>query len=111
MANHPSTRTVAREPPDPVDEQAALLAALRNVLQPLVALAVQRGLSYATVEEMVRRAFVGAADSLHPDLLPHRKVSRLSTATGINRREVARLLGVLRDAQASQQLPRRSLAS
>jgi len=74
-------------------------------------LAVQRGLSYATVEEMMRRAFIGAADSLHPDLLPHRKVSRLSTATGINRREVARLLVVLRDAQAVQQLPRRSLAS
>ena len=87
------------------------MAALRSVLQPLVALAVQRGLSYATVEEMVRRAFVGAADAAHPDLLPHRKVSRLSTTTGINRREVARLLGVLRDAQASQQLPRRSLAS
>jgi Family of unknown function (DUF6502) len=101
----------AREPQDPADEQQALLAALRNVLQPLAALAVQRGLSYATVEEMMRRAFIGAADSLHPDLLPHRKVSRLSTATGINRREVARLLGVLRDAQAAQQLPRRSLAS
>ena len=101
----------AREPPAPTDEQEVLLAALRKVLEPLATLAVQRGLPYAAVEELLRRAFVGAADAAHPDVLAHRKVSRLATTTGINRREVARLLGVLRDAQGSQQLPRRSLAS
>lgn len=100
-----------REPPAPTDEQEALLAALRKVLEPLATLAVQRGLPYAAVEELLRRAFVGAADTAHPDVLAHRKVSRLATTTGINRREVARLLSVLRDAQAAQQLPRRSLAS
>jgi hypothetical protein len=94
-----------------MDEQEALLAALRQVLEPLAELAVQRGLPYAPVEELVRRAFVGAADAAHPDLLPHRKVSRISTSTGINRREVARLLAVIRDAQAARQLPRRSVAS
>lgn len=93
------------------DEQEALLAALRQVLEPLAELAVQRGLPYAPVEEMLRRAFVGEADKAHPDLLPHRKVSRLSTSTGINRREVARLLAVIRDAQAARQLPSRSVAS
>jgi hypothetical protein len=101
----------ARESPAPTDEQEALLAALRKVLEPLATLAVQRGLPYAAVEELLRRAFVGAADTAHPDVLAHRKVSRLATTTGINRREVSRLLTVLRDAQASQQLPRRSLAS
>ncbi|HEX6020217.1 MAG TPA: DUF6502 family protein [Burkholderiaceae bacterium] len=85
------------------------MAALRRVLEPLATLAVQRGLPYAAVEELLRRAFIGAADAVHPDLLAHRKVSRLATATGINRREVTRLLGVLRDAQTP--LPRRSLAS
>jgi len=94
-----------------VDEQQALLAALRQVLEPLAELAVQRGLPYAPVEELVRRAFVAAADTAHPHLLPHRKVSRVSTTTGINRREVARLLAVIRDAQARQELPRRSVAS
>jgi len=79
------------------DERAALLAALRGVVEPLALLAVQRGVPYAAVDELMRRAFVGAADAAHPDMLAHRKVSRLSTATGINRREVARLLGVLRD--------------
>jgi hypothetical protein len=102
---------IEHKSPAPTDEQEALLAALRKVLEPLATLAVQRGLPYAAVEEMLRRAFVGAADAAHPDVLAHRKVSRLATTTGINRREVARLLGVLRDAQASQQLPRRSLAS
>jgi len=87
------------------------LAALRKVLEPLATLAVQRGLPYAAVEELLRRAFVGAADAAHPDVLAHRKVSRLATTTGINRREVSRLLGLLRDAQAAQQLPQRSLAS
>ena len=100
-----------REPPAPSDEQEALLAAFRKVLEPLARLAVQRGLPYAAVEELLRRGFVGAADAAHPDVLAHRKVSRLATTTGINRREVSRLLGVLHDVQASQQLPRRSLAS
>jgi hypothetical protein len=101
----------ARDKSGEIDEQEALLASLRQVLEPLAELAVQRGLTYAPVEELVRRAFVGAADVAHPDLLPHRKVSRISTTTGINRREVARLLAVIRDAQAAQQLPRRSVAS
>jgi hypothetical protein len=100
-----------RDPSGEMNEQEALLAALRQVLEPLAELAVQRGLPYAPVEELARRAFVGAADAAHPDLLSHRKVSRISTTTGINRREVARLLAVIRDAQAVQQLPRRSVAS
>ena len=98
-------------PAGEMNEQDALLAALRQVLEPLAELAVQRGLPYAPIEEIVRRAFVGAADAAHPDLQPHRKVSRISTATGINRREVTRLLAVIRDARAAHQLPQRSVAS
>ena len=101
----------AREPSAPTDEQEALLAALRNVLEPLATLAVQRGLPYAAVEELLRRAFIGAADAAHPDVLAHRKVSRLATTTGINRREVTRLLGLLRGARTASALPARSLAS
>jgi hypothetical protein len=44
-------------------------------------------------------------------LLPHRKVSRSATTTGINRREVGRLLAVIRDARAAWRLPSRSVAS
>jgi hypothetical protein len=94
---------------DGSDEQEALLAALRAVLAPLAALAVQRGLPYAAVDELLRRAFIGAADTAHPGLLAHRKVSRLSTSTGINRREVTRLLAALRDVDTAQ-VPGRTLA-
>ncbi len=88
-------------------EQQALQEALARLLAPVAQLAVARGLPFAAVDEMLKLAFVQAADAAHPDLLAHRKVSRITTATGINRREVTRL---------TQQAPRtavhsRSLAS
>lgn len=77
-------------PPAP-GEQPALQDALRALLVPLAQLAVARGLSYAAVDEMLRAAFVSAAHAAHPGLPEHRRVSRISAATGINRREVTRL--------------------
>jgi hypothetical protein len=68
-----------------------LLDALRAVLQPLSQLAVARGLPFAAVDEVLRAAFVQAAHAAHPGLPEHRRVSRISAATGINRREVTRL--------------------
>jgi hypothetical protein len=70
-------------------------------------LSVARGLPFVQVEELLKRAFVDAASAAHPGLPEHRKVSRISTSTGINRREVTRL---------TQQAPRtgahsRSIAS
>ena len=94
-------------PTGPAAEQQALQAALAGLLAPVARLAVARGLPFAAVEEMLKLAFVQAADAAHPGLLAHRKVSRISTTTGINRREVTRL---------TQQAPRtaahsRTLAS
>lgn len=85
----------------------ALESALRSLLQPLARLAVARGVPFAQVEGLLKQAFVQAAGDAHPDLLPHRKVSRISTATGINRREVSRLT---QGAEAPPP-PARSLAS
>lgn len=76
-------------------------------MAPLARLAVARGMPFAEVEEMLKMAFVQAASAAHADLLPHRRVSRISTATGINRREVTRLT----QAQAGARAPVRSLAS
>lgn len=73
-------------------EQPALLEAVRALLVPLAQLAVARGLSYAAVDELLRAAFVAAAHAAHPTLPEHRRVSRVSAATGINRREVTRLV-------------------
>lgn len=84
----PSARTDSQTPPG---EAPALLDAVRALLIPLAQLAVARGLSYASVDAMLRDAFVGAAHAAHPDLPEHRRVSRISAATGINRREVTRL--------------------
>jgi len=83
--------------PDPLPMPAmaadadALLEALEALLVPLARLAVAKGMPCATVEGLLRRAFVHAAREAHPALPPHRRVSRIATATGLNRREVTRL--------------------
>ncbi len=73
------------------DEQQALLDAVHAVFTPLARLAVTRGVPYAALEDALKRAVVQAAALAHPQAAPHRSVSRIATATGINRREVTRL--------------------
>jgi hypothetical protein len=73
-------------------DQSALLETLRQLLQPLARLAVSRGLPYARLDEMLRSALVDAARQLPSHADGHGEVSRISTATGLNRREVTRLL-------------------
>jgi Family of unknown function (DUF6502) len=86
---------------------AALLAALARVLGPLARLAVARGLPHAVIDEMLRGAFVATAHAAHPGLPPHRRVSRVAAATGINRREVSRLLTAAQaERDAAPALPR-----
>ena len=95
------------ESPGQPSEQQALQEALAGLLASVARLSVARGLPYAVVEEMLRLAFVQAAARAHPGLPEHRKVSRISTSTGINRREVTRLT-----QQPANALPRgRSVAS
>lgn len=90
-------------------EQQALEVAWRAVLLPLARLALAHGQSYAALDEQVKRALVQAAAELHPGQAPHRSVSRISTATGIHRREVTRL--TQGDPAAGPRRPARSLAS
>lgn len=82
-------------PPDPASEHEAVLSAITALLAPLARLAVGRGLPAAPVEAAVRLAFVRAAQEAlaQAGLPPQRLVSRISTTTGINRREVTRLTG------------------
>ncbi len=89
-------------PADSDDAREALREALRAVLQPLARLAVARGVPFAEVDELLKRAFVRAAVDAHPGSPPHRSVSRISTATGIHRREVTRI------TQAAEAQPRRA---
>ncbi|HET8744931.1 MAG TPA: DUF6502 family protein, partial [Ramlibacter sp.] len=71
---------------------SALLRACRTVLRPLAQLAVARGLPFPELAEVLKQCFVEAARAAHPGVLPHRAVSRISTTTGLNRREVTRLM-------------------
>ncbi len=78
-------------------DQEALLNALRQLLEPLAQLALARGLPYGALDELLRGVLVAQARRLHADLPGHGLVSRISTTTGLTRREVGRLL--------SEQLP------
>jgi len=80
------------EPEGSEPAEQALLRACRGVLEPLARLAVAHGMRYGVLDEVMRGAFVQAAREAHPDVAPHRAVSRLSAATGLNRREVTRLV-------------------
>ena len=77
---------------DANNPNAALQAALARLLAPLAQLVVAKGLPYAVLDEMLRSAVVVTAHSAHPGLPAHRRASRVSAATGLNRREVNRLL-------------------
>lgn len=96
--------------PPPLTDHEVLLDALRAVMAPLARLAVARGLTYASAEETLKQAFVHAArgEQLALGQAPHRLVSRISTVTGINRREVTRLVQAAADGPP---VPDASLAS
>ena len=89
--NPPDDNPIQAEPGQG-PEQQALHEALAGLMASVARLGVARGLPYAAVEAMLRLAFVQAAARAHPGLPEHRKVSRISTTTGLNRREVTRLV-------------------
>ena len=94
--------------PTPAD---TLSTTLRQLLEPLARLAVARGVTHATLDELLKQALVAAADHSHAALPPHRRVSRITTTTGIHRREASRLIDALRDGAALLAPPARSQAS
>ena len=77
-------------PPAEPGVHADLLAACSAVLMPLAALAVARGVHYARLDDLLKTALVDAALAAHAGASAHRAVSRISAATGLDRREVTR---------------------
>jgi len=77
---------------DGFNPDEALVGTVNRLLAPLARLCLANGVTFSAVEEMLKRAFVQEANNLHPDAPPHGTVSRVSTATGIRRREVTRLI-------------------
>jgi hypothetical protein len=84
---------------------AALQAALARLLAPLAQLAVDKGLPYSVLDELLRAAVVASAHAAHPTLPEHRRASRVSAATGLNRREVNRLLALQTQSAAQPARP------
>lgn len=110
--SNPGPATGAGPGIEPGSEQQALQQALARLLSSVARLAVARGLPFAAAEEMLKQAFVDAAAAAHPTLAAHRRVSRISAATGINRREVTRLTRPTPPARdAASVAPGRSRAS
>ena len=72
-------------------DQQAVMDALDSVFAPLAKLCVAKGIRIRTVEDRIRGAFVKAARDAQPEQATTRLTSRLSAATGLTRREVARL--------------------
>lgn len=99
----------ASDNPTMTPEQQALLDAAGALFAPLARLAVARGVPVAALVRSLESACVKAAHAAHPDLPEHRRVSRVSIATGLSRREVARYLQPEREAAAPP--PRPSPAS
>ena len=84
------TKTHAADP-DVADADAVLLGTLSRLLAPLARFCLAKGATFAQAEEVLKRAFVQEANALQPGADGHGMVSRISNATGINRREVTRL--------------------
>jgi hypothetical protein len=74
------------------EDGTALAGALASLLEPIAMLAVSRGLPFASLEDLLKAAFVEAARRAQPESAGQRIVSRIATATGLTRREVTRLL-------------------
>ena len=106
--NPSEATTPPGQSPEQSLENQALQEALAGLMASVARLGVARGLPYDAVEDMLRLAFVQAAARAHPGLPENRKVSRISTTTGLNRREVTRL--VKQQERGSAARPR-SLAS
>ena len=70
----------------------ALANVLSRILSSLARLCLANGVTFAAAEEVLKQAFVQEANVLQPGAPLHGTVSRISTATGLNRREVTRLI-------------------
>ena len=86
-------------------DQTSLLATLATLIEPMAKLAVAKGAPLAAVQDLMKMAFVDAARNAHPDLQAHGAVSRISTVTGLHRREVARVMQLDRAAVPTRRSP------
>jgi hypothetical protein len=100
------TETRKRSTSKPAGEDGtALVGALASLLEPIAMLAVSRGFPFASIEDLLKAAFVEAARRAQPESAGQRIVSRIATATGLTRREVTRLLDAPRGLPPARPSP------
>jgi hypothetical protein len=75
-------------------ERDAVLAVLATLLEPVARLCIAKAVTIQGVEELLRQAFVRAARQACQGAQGDRLTSRISTMTGLTRREVDRLATV-----------------
>jgi len=86
------TTAATTEPTTPaLASEKASQDAVIDVLRPLARLCLGQGITFTVVAEALKQIFVEEAAALHPGAPAHGMVSRISTATGLTRREVTRL--------------------
>jgi hypothetical protein len=72
-------------------QRQAVMAVLATLLEPLARLCVAKAVTIQGVEELMRRSFVRAAREACGESKADRIGSRISTMTGLTRREVSRI--------------------
>ena len=87
------------------DQNEALRHAVAQLLGPLARLAVERGLKFQELRELLKQAFVNAALATDATSEEQTNVSRVATSTGLTRREVTRLAAQQPPARASRLSP------
>ncbi|MEI6209217.1 MAG: DUF6502 family protein [Desulfuromonadales bacterium] len=92
MMSTATTEATHEGTPDSTSQDAVLVRIMSRLLFPLARLCLANGITLATVEEILKHAFVQEANALQPGSPMHGTVSRISTATGLTRREVTRLI-------------------
>lgn len=75
-----------------IGQDTVIAEVLERILAPLARLCLANGVTFATAEDILKQAFVQEANALQPGMQMHGSVSRISTATGLTRREVTRLI-------------------
>jgi Family of unknown function (DUF6502) len=84
--------------PFPDDVQAELNGALAEVFRPLVRYALLKGVKFQSLSELLKAVYVEQARRLPDQEASRVNISQVSVATGLHRREIARLLVEAKDS-------------
>jgi Family of unknown function (DUF6502) len=91
----------AQEPADEVNTAINLSDAIEQIVAPLVRLCLAHGMKYPEIAEQLKTVFIRQA-SEHSKIAGRANISQISVATGLNRKDVGRVLDTPIDSSAQQ---------